>query len=228
MLELGVIRKVQLTAQGLLLFKQRHMMAAVCRRQSCLHTGRATTDHCNLFEFLRGLVQLLHLVLNAHQGVNGTYKGNAVDAGRVVAAHTFDAGHHILAPSLIGLGAQIRVCQPTPGHGNEVCLAGCNGVLHLIQILIAADGQNGNLRAALLDFLGHPQVGGIGLKAHAVGLPAGGRMDMEDVCMVLHQLCHFTGIVDGEARTLGQFAGHSQLNQKVLARRLVNGITALV
>ena len=53
-------------------------------------------------------------------------------------------------------------------------------------------------------------------------------MDMEDIRMVLHQLCHFTGIVDGEARALGQLAGHSQLNQKVLARRLVNGVTALV
>ena len=53
-------------------------------------------------------------------------------------------------------------------------------------------------------------------------------MDMEYIRMALHKLCHLTCVINGKARPLRQLTGHSQLDEEVLPRRLMNGITALI
>ncbi len=115
-------------------------MAALCAGQSCLHSGRATAYNSDFFADCGRFIQLLQLVLDANDRIYGADEGNAVNTSRIMAAHTFHAGDHIFTVIFVCFGTQIGVCQPTPGHGDQVRLALSDGSFHLIQILIAANG----------------------------------------------------------------------------------------
>ena len=80
--------------------------------------------------------------LIADGGVDGAAEQVFIAVG-VVAAHALDAGHHVVGVAVDGLLEGVRVGDQLPGHGEEVALAGGDGVLGGLQALQAAHGGDG-------------------------------------------------------------------------------------
>ena len=136
-------------------------MAAVKGGDSGLHAGRAAADDGNaLLLGGGGGEHLLGAGLAvADQRVDGAAEPMGIAVG-VMAAHALDAGHHIVGMAVNGLVDHVRVGDELAADGEEIALAGGNGLFGGLKALQTAYGGDGLVDlAGLLESLGQPQVG---------------------------------------------------------------------
>ena len=147
-----------------------------------------------------------------------------------MAAHALDAGHHVVGVAVDGLLEGVRVGDQLPGHGEEVALAGGDGVLGGLQALQATHGGDGlGDLAGLLEGLGHMDVGhgrpeAAGMDpGHPLGVVHAGG-DLEDVQVILDQLADADTFFNVDTALLKLGAGDADLDQKLLAHSGPDGV----
>ena len=98
------------------MLEQRHVITAVRRDDSRLHSRRAATDDGDFFVAGGRDDHLIYLVLQTDHRVDGA---NAVPRTIQIDNMTFvaaDTGSHIFRTSLIGKAAEIGIADPAARH----------------------------------------------------------------------------------------------------------------
>ena len=217
-----IVCMLQLTAQGIGLLKQRHLMSSGCRSQCCLHASRSAADDRNLL-YRSGLRE--HMIPDLLQSDLGIHR--AVSLMAVVAV---DAGTHILASALQQLHAVFLVADKGTCHGNQIRLSLGNKLLDQVKILESAHRCTQSLDACCLKCRRIFQIRGILLGGSIVagmGHIAGPGTNLENIHQPLAELAIADKVLLGIA-AIGEFsAGNLNLNGEILSADTLNCLKQL-